>query len=172
MLFSDDELFIGYMEGGTHGDDDNVVESLAIKAPTSGDCTSWTDQVSRNWTTDSIDDPPDAAAASGRIADPARDQAVVVLPYYDFYPAKTLIQLNDLRPGHDTPVKEALIRVPEPDDCMDEGFVDVAVGDLDGVIGEDHFYHDEIVVVQSAVCTAMTIRPSARPSWWMCSTIG
>ena len=152
MLFRDDELFIGYWEGGEHGDLGLASENLNVRAPTSDDLTSWETQMTRNRTAGYALDELCVSSATGRIADPKRDQAVVVFTDYQLS-YETLVQLNDLRQGYDAPLKEVIIRSPEPR-CIDYEFIDVAVGDLDRVIGEDSVYHDEIVVVQSALCTS------------------
>ncbi|MEW6443036.1 MAG: hypothetical protein AB1640_19035 [bacterium] len=148
MIFRDDELYMGQM---FHGAPTPTI-SRWYAIPANDALTSWSIPVDNgqlpyhgdgsdfnySWSTRNV------AAASGRLADPSRDHAVVAWHRQD---GQVRVVEVDLR----LPAIDDSMRVLLPGSTTAGAGLDVAVGDLDLAPDEQGYYHDEIVVARAPV---------------------
>ncbi|MDO9263442.1 MAG: hypothetical protein Q7U02_05715, partial [Desulfosalsimonadaceae bacterium] len=138
MLFQDDELFVG-------SSTENGSLDGCVLVPSSDDLTSWMDpdDVTQDVGGSGIDDDaPVADAASGRINFPGRD--TFAWAHLSPDDATTYVEIQGAR--------STIIRGPKTlTNPPDQRYIAVATGDLDRFVDENGAYHDEIIVVRSAL---------------------
>ncbi|MEW6079469.1 MAG: hypothetical protein AB1724_16805 [Thermodesulfobacteriota bacterium] len=144
MLFQDDELVLGHYQGGP-----SVNPDRALMIPTDDALTSWDDMYEGGYGTGIYDDEPVGEMAAGRIAYPDRDILVYALLNPD--DATTYVELYDMKIYPYT-IRRLTLRGPKNvTNPPDQRYISLAVGDLDRMVDENGAYHDEIIVVRSAL---------------------
>jgi len=143
MVFRDDELLLNEVQ--------NMVISFRVDAPLSDDLQQWKYEDGYYiFDPQNLEDPkPVSAGAAGRIGDPGHDHLVLAMMTPD---GKTRVRLHDPLAGVSAPpLHEIVLRGAASITTPDHRYLDVAVGDLDNFVDENGYYHEEIIVVRSAL---------------------